>query len=134
MFRILLFFFILSFYNLAQASIKNKIIIKLQETNNLSFNFEQTIGKKKESGNCIIKYPKKIFCEYNNRNKKIMVSNGKSLAIKNRNSGTFYLYSLNKTVLGFLLDKNYLINKISNLEPNNIFFRVKQKCINDYKF
>ena len=75
MLRILIFFFILNFYTFAQASIKDNIILKLEQTNNLSFYFKQTIDEKKENGNCIIKYPKKIYCEYKNINKKIIVSN-----------------------------------------------------------
>ena len=101
MFRILIFFFILNFYTSAQASTKENIILKLEQTNNLSFYFKQTIDEKKENGNCIIKYPKKIYCEYKNINKKIIVSNGKSLVIKNRNSGTYYIYPLKKTPLEF---------------------------------
>ena len=120
MVRILIFFFILGFYNLSQASIKEKIILKLKQTNNLSFNFKQTIDEKNENGNCIVKYPKKIYCEYNNLNKKIIVSNGRSLLIKNQNSKTFYLYPLNKTPFEFLLDKNYLIKKINALEYRDV--------------
>ena len=120
MFRILIFFFILIFNNFALSSEKEKIISKLDQTNNLSFDFKQTINGKNEDGNCIIKYPKKIYCEYNNINKKIIVSNGKSLVIKNRNSGTFYLYPLKKTPLNFLLDKNYLIKKINFIKSRNI--------------
>ena len=89
-------------------------------TNILSFDFIQLIDKKKENGSCIIKYPKKIFCEYNGATKKIIVSNGKSLVIKNRNSGNYYIYPLKKTPLEFLLDKNYLISKMINLEPKLI--------------
>ena len=48
------------------------------------------------------------------------MSNGKSLVIKNRNSGTTYIYPLKKTPLLFLLDKNYLIKKINTLEPKEI--------------
>ena len=118
--RVLILFFILSFNNFALASIKQKIILKLEQTNNLSFNFKQKIGEKNEDGNCIIKYPKKIYCEYNNLNKKIIVSNGKSLVIKNQTSGTFYLYSLKKTPLNFLLDKNYIIKKISTLNYRDL--------------
>ena len=88
--------------------------------NNLSFNFIQTINDKNENGKCIIKYPKKIWCEYNNSNKKIIVSNGKSLVIKNRNSGNYYIYPLSKTPLVFLLDKEYLISKMNILEPREI--------------
>jgi|TARA_B110000967_G_C18813239_1_gene524754 outer membrane lipoprotein-sorting protein len=120
MLKIIIFFLILNFYNQAQASINDKIILKLKQTNNLSFHFKQTINEKNENGNCIIKYPKKIYCEYKNQNKKIIVSNGKSLVIKNRNSGTYYIYPLKKTPLHFLLDKDYLIKKINTLESRNI--------------
>ena len=89
-------------------------------TNNLSFNFNQTIDDKNENGKCIIKYPKKIWCEYNNSSKKIIVSNGKSLVIKTSNKGSYYLYPLRKTPLIFLLDKEYLISKMNILEPREI--------------
>ena len=120
MLRILIVFFIINFFTSVQSTIKEKIISKLEQTNNLSFNFKQTIDDKNENGNCIIKYPKKIYCEYNNLNKKILVSNGKSLVIKNRNSGTFYIYPLKKTPLEFLLDKKYLIEKIKALKTKSI--------------
>ena len=120
MFRLIIIFIILNFFNSAHSSIKEKIIYKLKETNNLSFNFIQTIDDKNENGKCIIKYPKKIYCEYKDINKKIIVSNGKSLVIKNRNSGTRYIYPLKRTPLALLLDKDYLISKINILEPRNI--------------
>ena len=113
-------FFILNIYNLAFSSTTEKIISRMQLTNNLSFNFIQTIDNKSENGKCVIKYPKKIWCEYHNSNKKIIVSNGKSLVIKNRNSGSYYIYPLRKTPLEFLLNKDYLISKIDILEPREI--------------
>ena len=120
MFRVLIIFFILNFYNPVFSSVKEKIISQMQLTNNLSFNFIQTIDNKNESGKCIIEYPKKIWCEYSNSNKKIIVSNGKSLVIKTSNKGTYYRYPLNKTPLVFLLDKEYLISKMNILEPREI--------------
>jgi len=120
MFRVLVVFFILNFYNPVFSSTKEKIISQMQFTNNFSFDFIQTINNEKESGRCIIKYPGKIWCEYDNSNKKIIVSNGKSLVIKNRNSGSYYIYPLNKTPLVFLLDKKYLISKMNILEPREI--------------
>ena len=99
--RILIFFFILNFCNSASASIKENIISKLKLTENFSFNFNQKINDNDENGNCIIKYQKKIYCEYDNIDQKILVSNGKSLVIKNRNNGTFYIYPLKKTPLFF---------------------------------
>ena len=47
--------------------------------------------------------------------KKLLVSNGKSLVIKNKNSKNYYIYPLKKTPLEFLLDKKYLISKINTL-------------------
>ena len=120
MFRFLIILIVLNFYNPSYSSIKEKIISKMKLTNNLSFIFIQKINKKSESGNCIIKYPKKIYCEYNNSDKKIIVSNGKSLVIKNRNSGSYYIYPLKKTPLALLLDKDYLISKINILKPRDI--------------
>ena len=120
MFRILIVFLILNFCNPVYSSIKEKIISKMILTNNLSFNFIQTIKNKTENGKCIIKYPKKIWCEYDNSNKKTIVSDGKSLVIKNANKGGYYQYPLNKTPLVFLLDKEYLISKMNVLELQDI--------------
>ena len=120
MFRVLIIFLILNFYNPVFSSTKEKIISQMQLTNNLSFDFIQTIDDKNESGKCIIKYSKKIWCEYDSSNKKTIVSNGKSLVIKNRDSNNYYVYPLGKTPLIFLLDKEYLISKMNDLEPREI--------------
>ena len=120
MVRFIIIFIILNFYSPSFSSTKEEIISRMKLTYNLSFNFIQTIDNKKENGKCVIKYPKKIWCEYDNSNKKIIVSNGKSLVIKNRNSGNYYIYPLKKTPLEFLLDKKYLISKINILEPRKI--------------
>ncbi|MDC0031634.1 outer-membrane lipoprotein carrier protein LolA [Candidatus Pelagibacter sp.] len=109
--KIIIIFFFFFLFPL-EASIKQKIIVNLENTKNFSFNFKQTIDKKTEKGNCVIEYPKKIFCEYDNINKKIIVSNGKSLVIKNRSNNISYLYPLRKTPLELILDKKYLIKKI----------------------
>ena len=103
--------FLISFSN-SQADNKDKIIENLQNSENLNFNFEQNVNGKIENGNCTIQYPKKIYCKYIENNK-ILVSNGKSLVIKTRNS--YYRYPLNKTPLNLILDKNFLIKKIGNL-------------------
>ena len=100
--------------NSVSASIKENIINKFKNIENISFNFEQNINGKIENGNCTIEYPKKIFCEYARSNNKILVSNGKSLVIKTRTS--YYRYPLDKTPLNLILDKNFLLNKISHLK------------------
>ena len=117
--KILLIFFIINFNNFSFGSIKENIINNLQNTDNLSFDFEQNIKGKIEKGNCIIEYPKKIFCSYDNANNKTLISNGKSLVIKT-NSGSYYRYSLERTPLNYILDKNFLIDEIQNLEEKII--------------
>ena len=111
--NLLIVFFIL-FYKETQADIKKNVIEKLKDIKNISFNFEQNINGKIENGNCTILYPKKIYCKYNLRNKKILVSNGNSLVIKTDTS--YYIYPLNKTPLNLILDKDYLINRINILK------------------
>ena len=114
--KILIIYLFFNFFLPLEAALKDEIILNLKKTNNLTFNFKQKIEEKTEEGNCIIEYPKKIFCLYNNSNKKIMVSNGKTLIIKNQDSNLGYVYPLNKTPLDLILNKNYLINQIKKLE------------------
>jgi len=114
MIRYFLIFFLLISSSISNAEIKDAIIQNLKNTKNLDFKFEQNINGKIENGNCTIEYPKKIFCEYANSNNKILVSNGKSLVIKTMSS--YYRYPLKKTALNLILDKNFLINKIYNLQ------------------
>ena len=112
-------FFIINFNNFSFGSIKENIINNLQNTDNLSFDFEQNINGKIEKGNCVIEYPKKIFCNYNVDDSKILVSNGRYLVIKTDNN-ILYRYSLERTPLNYILDKNFLINEIKNLEEKII--------------
>ena len=99
------------------ANNKDQIINKLKNTSNLNFDFEQNINGKIEFGNCTIQYPKKMFCDYDKKNK-VIVSNGKSLVIKSTSS--YYRYPLDKTSLYFILDKNFLLKKISELNEEII--------------
>tara|TARA_B100001057_G_scaffold172865_1_gene173593 strand:- start:56 stop:604 length:549 start_codon:yes stop_codon:yes gene_type:complete len=110
----LVFLFLLFSIAEASANIKEKIIQNLENTNNLTFNFEQNVNGRTENGNCALLYPLKIFCKYNLKNNKILVSNGKSIVIKTDNS--YYLYPLERTPLKLILNKNFLINKIKNLD------------------
>ena len=109
------------------ASEKDAIKKNLKEIDNFSFNFEQNINGKIEKGNCTVQYPKKIYCEYDLSNKKILVSNGRSLVIKSKTS--YYLYPLKSTPLNLILDKDFLLQKISFMEEKLI----NEEFIN-YKF
>tara|TARA_Y100001970_G_scaffold211990_1_gene258805 strand:- start:1435 stop:1983 length:549 start_codon:yes stop_codon:yes gene_type:complete len=114
---IVIFFCTLFIINARAGNIEN-IVENLKNTENYDFRFEQNVNGKIENGNCTIEYPKKIFCEYSKSNNKLLVSNGKSLVIKTRSS--YYRYSLDKTPLNFILDKNFLIEKISSLNDRII--------------
>ena len=118
MFKYLILFFLLFFLTNSNANNKENIIKNLINTNNINFEFEQNINKKIEKGNCILQYPRKIFCTYVGSNNKILVSNGKSLVIQTKVS--YYRYALEKTPLNYILDKNFLINKIYNLEESSV--------------
>ena len=111
MFRYVYFLFYLLLASNCFASNKENIIANLKSTQNFNFAFEQNINGKIEKGNCVIEYPKKIYCEYDLSNKKILVSNGSSFVIKTLSS--YYIYPLKKTPLDVILDKKFLLDKIS---------------------
>ena len=115
-----LIFYLIFFFNLnAHSSTNQKIINHLENINSLQFKFTQKIDNNKiEKGECIILYPKKIFCEYNDIYNKILVSNGKSLVINSDKIKNYYRYPLDKTPLNFILDKKFLISKMNKAEDN----------------
>ena len=117
-FKYFLFLFFFIFITNTNANNKTQIIKNLEKTKNFSFKFKQNINGKIENGSCIIEYPKKIFCEYLKNNNKVLVSNGRSLVIKTTSS--FYRYPLQKTPLNLILDKKFLIGKISDLNEKII--------------
>ena len=129
-----IFFFLIVFIFFSQKSFsspKEKIINNFNKINNISFKFQQSIDDKIEVGKCYIKYPKLIYCLYDNKNKKEIVSNGKTLVIKNNRYNKTYIYPLKTTPLEYILDKEFILNKIKNLEPkinnNKIEFLIATK-------
>ena len=110
--KYLLIYFFLFFNNEILALEKENIIKNLRSINNLSFDFEQNINGEKEEGNCIVEFPKKIFCKYNLSNQKILISNGRYIVIKTINS--HYIYNIKRTPLNLILNKNFILDKIKN--------------------
>ena len=111
-FFILIFFYPLNIFASSKELIKNK----LQETNNISFNFIQKIGERTEKGECIILYPKKILCKYDDTYNKILVSNGRSLVINSKKISNYLRYNLKDTPLNLILDKKFLLSKLDQVE------------------
>ena len=124
----IVFFYLCFFFNNLKASEVINIINNFNEIENLSFSFKQNINDKEEKGNCIIEYPKKIYCLYENNNEKLLVSDGKNLVIKNQRINQYYIYPIEKTALNLILDKNFLISKIKETNVDLIddkFYRFK---------
>ena len=109
---ILIFFYPLNIFASSKELIKNK----LEETDNMSFKFIQKIGKKTEKGDCIISYPKKILCKYDDIYNKILVSNGRSLVINSQKITNYLRYQLKDTPLNLILNKKFLLDKLDQVE------------------
>ena len=109
---ILIFFYPISIFASSKKLIKNK----LNETDNISFKFIQKIGKKTEKGDCIIFYPKKILCKYDDIYNKILVSNGRSLVINSQKITNYLRYQLKDTPLNLILNKKFLLDKLDQVE------------------
>ncbi len=114
LFKVLIIFSFLT--NPVYAELKDELIKKIQDTNTLSFKFKQNIANKIETGDCIIKYPKLIKCDYNDSYKKRLISNGKTLVIIQRKYKKIFYYPLSTTPLYFILDKKLLVDFINNNE------------------
>ena len=75
---IFIFFFLT---NASSSELQKSLINKLTGIKTLSFNFNQKISEKEEKGNCFIKYPLLMKCNYQNLKQKTIISNGKTVAI-----------------------------------------------------
>ena len=107
-FLILIFFFM---FGQNYAYTDPKIIKKISDTKNFAFDFEQFINDKKETGNCTILFDNKMICKYDESGK-IIVSNGKTLLIRNKNSSFANTYKTENTYFKYILNKEFLISKI----------------------
>ncbi len=102
------FFFISS----ANSDVTKQIINNLKKTKNYSFKFIQKINENKETGNCTLVFDRKIKCIYENTGK-LLISDGKNLIIKTKNSNFPNFYKLENTYFYKILEKKYLINQLS---------------------
>ena len=121
------FIFFLS-TGIASGDLKKKLINKLTGIKTLSFDFKQTIADKKEVGSCLIKYPLLMKCNYQNKKQKVIISNGKTIAIIKKKYKKIYLYPIKTTPLFFILKKENIINlirKSKTIEINGNLIEVK---------
>ena len=102
------------------ADLQKKLINKLTAIKTLSFDFKQKISDKEEIGNCFIKYPLLMKCNYQNLKQKTIISNGKTVAVIKKKYKKIYYYPIKLTPLFFILKKEKIINLIRKNQPTEI--------------
>ena len=78
-----IFFIYLFSTSISAADLQKNLINKLTATQTLTFDFNQKISDKEEIGNCFIKYPLLMKCNYQDLKQKTIISNGKKVYEKN---------------------------------------------------
>jgi len=116
--KILFIYFL--WINICSADLQKNLINKLTATQTLTFDFKQKISDKEEKGNCFIKYPLLMKCNYKNLKEKTIISNGKTIAIIKKKYKKIYLYPIESTPLFFLLKKEKIISLIRKNKPNRV--------------
>ena len=102
------------------ADLQKNLINKLTTIKTLSFDFKQKISDKEEIGNCFIKYPLLMKCNYQNLKQKTIISNGKTVAVIKKKYKKIYYYPIKLTPLFFILKKEKIINLIRKNQPTEI--------------
>ena len=105
------------FFAKAKASEKDKIIENLKKINSIKFDFTQITNDVTENGSCLIVYPKRMRCLYE-EDKEIIV-NDDYLFLINKRENKNYNYNIKDTPLGVMLDKENIIEKLSKVEKFN---------------
>ena len=115
-----IFFIYLFSASVSLADLQKNLINKLTATKTLSFDFKQKISDKEEMGNCFIKYPLLMKCNYQNLKQKTVISNGKTVAVIKKKYKKIYYYPIKATPLFFILKKEKIINLIRKNRPTKI--------------
>jgi len=108
----------------SKGSEKDRIIENLKRINSIKFNFSQITDDVTEKGNCLIVYPKKMRCLYE-EDKEIIV-NDNYLFLINKREDKNYNYNIKDTPLGIILDKDNIIEKLSKVEK---FYKIDKNII-----
>ena len=119
-FLLKIFFLFLLSINIVLADLQKNLINKLTSTQTLTFDFKQKIADKEEIGNCFIKYPLLMKCNYKNLKEKTIISNGKTVAIIKKKYKKIYLYPIKSTPLSFILEKEKIIDLIRKSNPSEL--------------
>ena len=107
----------LSFYLLFTNSVaadKSKIINKLNSLDNIQFNFTQKTNERVEKGKCILAFPSKLKCDYEDKDQKELIVNKTMMAITQKRYEKTLFYPLSKSTFINILTKNDLIKIIND--------------------
>ena len=98
------------------ASVKNEIIIKLRNINNIEFDFTQSTNKAVEVGSCYLAFPKKLKCIYRDNKNKELIINNNSLAITQKRYDKTYYYPISRSPFLNILYKDKLLEMVQSGE------------------
>ena len=111
--RVVIFFCIFLILTHSSVNEKTKNIDKLNDIDNIQFQFTQTTNDNVEKGKCILVFPGKLKCDYKDKNKKELIVNKKMMAITQKRYGKTLFYPLSKSTFINILSKNELIKIIN---------------------
>ena len=108
------------------AEIRSKILQNLSNSETLKFDFEQTSLNSFETGICYIKRPHFLKCSYNDKRKKEIIVNKRTLVVLHYNK-LRYSYPLSKSYFLEILDKKKFSDLAykSTLESDNESIKMK---------
>ena len=119
--KLLVKFIIILFYSSTLlANITDEIIKKLDETNNITFEFEQISNNENEKGECLLVFPGKLKCKYNSEDgKEILVTNKSLYVIKHKFQKT-YRYPIKNSAFNIILNKEKILENLKMVDTSNI--------------
>ena len=93
---------------------KENIIFQINTINSLEFTFQQEINDKLEEGECLLKFPGKLKCNYyDNKQKEIIINNG-NLAITQKRYDKTNFYPISKSPFLNILYKDRFLEIIKS--------------------
>ncbi len=111
--KAVIFFSLCLIFTSSNANEKSKIINKLKQIDNIQFKFIQRTNEKVQKGKCILAFPNKLKCDYEDKNKKELIINKKMMAITQKRYEKTLFYPLSKSTFVNILGKDELIKIIN---------------------
>lgn len=131
--KAIIFFFLCLIFTNSGANEKSKIINKLNNINNIHFKFSQKTNENIEKGKCVLAFPGKLKCDYEDKNEKELIVNKKMMAITQKRYGKTLFYPLTKSTFINILGKRELVN-IINESSSIIDDHINIVFVNDNNF